>query len=99
MGSGPYALTGRYESLAGPVETRRVRYLMRRWLGLSVQQAQDLPWWEHQLLHEQLLEDKPWITYVVAVEMPEDDSVGTAVGGDAESLRGLGFTAREAGTL
>lgn len=85
MGDGPYP---RFERLAGPVSQRRTRYLMRRWLGLGVAEAEALPWWEYAMLTEQLLEDRPWITYTVEVEMPEDEAQA--------SLEDMGMTTREA---
>jgi hypothetical protein len=67
---------------------------MRRYLGLSVEAAGDLVWWEHALLHEQLLEDKPWelrlapqsLVYAVLVEQPEEEQPG--------DLAELGFDVR-----
>jgi hypothetical protein len=64
---------------------------MRRYLGLSVGEALALPAWERRMLHEQMLEDQPWITNAVLREPPEDDGMGPAVSGDPDSLRDLGF--------
>jgi hypothetical protein len=67
---------------------------MRRHLGLSVREAEEImPWWERRMLLEQMLEDRPWIQYVVQVEMPEDEEVIDSTGDD---LAALGVTVREA---
>lgn len=50
-----------------------------------------MPAWEYRMLLEQMLEDRPWISYVVHVEMPEDHDMA---GSDLGSLAELGVTTR-----
>lgn len=66
---------------------------MRRHLGLSVQEAEEqLPWWEYRMLLEQMLDDRPWINYVVQVEPAEHEE---PVSSDLGSLAELGLSVRQ----
>lgn len=60
---------------------------MRRYLGLGVEAAEhNMPGWERQMLLEELLKDRPWIQYVVLVDLPEEEQ--------AADLADLGVSVR-----
>lgn len=76
----PKRLSERYESLAGDLEERRTRYLLRRHLGVEPEDAPNLPWWKRKLYVEGLL----W-------EFAEQDE-SEEVDGSLDSLGDLGFS-------
>lgn len=45
----PKRVSERYESLAGDLEARRVKYLFRRHLGVEPEDTPKLPWWKYRL--------------------------------------------------
>lgn len=83
----PKRLTERYEGLAGDLNERRTRYLLRRHLGIEPEDAPFLPWWKRKLYVEGLL----W-------EFAEQDEEGyEEVDGSLDSLGGMGFTVNSVG--
>jgi hypothetical protein len=53
---------------------------MRLYLHLGVEEAEHkIPAWEYHMLLDQLVDDRPWITYAVQVEHPDSG------GGDGET--------------
>jgi hypothetical protein len=72
---------------------------MRLHLGLGVEEAEHkIPAWEHQMLLEQLEQERPWVTraYTVAVEQiegepGEQERSGTTISPDPGSMAAAGF--------
>ncbi len=82
----PKRLSERYEGLAGDLDERRTRYLLRRHLGIDPEDVPALPWWKRRLYVEGLV----W-------EFSNEEPDETVDGGDPDALQGLGFTVNTTG--
>lgn len=80
----PKRIEPRYEALAGDLNERRTRYLLKRHLGVEPEDAAKLPWWKRKLYVEGLL----W-------EFADQDET-EQLDGSQESLAGQGFTVNSA---
>lgn len=93
-GRSPGSSPHRYEAVSGGASKRTLIYLARRYLKMSRQEWDDLPWWEaHALIEgfeaEGIIGDGPKGQGSNGTPSPVDLS-----GGD---LTGLGFSTRRAG--
>lgn len=75
----PKRLSERYELLAGELDERRTRYLLRRHLGIEPEDVPALPWWKRRFYVEGLL-------WEFANEQENEQVDGTL-----DNLEGQGF--------